>query len=68
MELVLEELKSKFGFREPDRGLDKDVEGVNWRCGLMPNYTEANISFLKGKSQNHKAGKDVWQTGFQPSL
>ena len=68
MELKLEELKSKFGFREPDRGLDKDVEGVIWRCGHMPNYTEANISFLKGKSQNHKAGKDVWQTGFQPSL
>lgn len=57
MELELEELKSKFGFREPDRGLEKDVDGVKWRYGHMPNYTLANLSYLKGKTQNHKAGK-----------
>ena len=56
MELELENLKAKFGFREPDRGLDKDVDGVNWRYGYMPDYTQANLSFLKGKTQDHKAG------------
>ena len=54
--MELEELKSKFGFREPDRGLDKDVEGVTWRYGVMPNYNVANASYMKGKTQNHKAG------------
>ena len=50
--MELEELKSKFGFREPD----KDVEGVTWRYGVMPNYNVANASYMKGKTQNHKAG------------
>ena len=54
--MELEELKSKFGFREPDRGLDKDVEGATWRYGVMPNYNVANASYMKGKTQNHKAG------------
>jgi hypothetical protein len=54
----VEELKCRFGFREPDRGLDKeDVDKVIWRFGKMPDYTIANRSFLLGKTHNHKAGK-----------
>jgi hypothetical protein len=54
----LDALKTKFGFREPDRGLDQDATGVTWRYGSMPDYTVANTSFLQGKTQNHKAGQD----------
>ena len=53
----LEDLKTQFGFREPDRGLDKENPDVIWRHGAIPNYTLANTSFLLGKTQNHKAGK-----------
>ena len=56
--MSIEELKCRFGFREPDRGLDKeDVDHVIWRFGKMPDYTMANTTFLLGKTQNHKAGK-----------
>jgi hypothetical protein len=54
--MELNELKNKFGFREPYRGLDKEGEDVHWRYGHMPDYTLANKSFLNGKTQNHKAG------------
>jgi len=48
--------KTKSEFREPDRGLDKDGSGVEWRYGKIPDYTKANLSFFKGKTQTHKAG------------
>ena len=50
----LEELKTKYGFREPDRG-DLDDEGIEWRSG-KPDYTLANYAFLTGRTQNHAKG------------
>lgn len=42
------------GNAEPDRG-DLDDDSTEWRCG-KPNYTLANLAFLKGKCQAHKNG------------
>jgi len=50
----LDDLKAKYGFREPDRG-DLDNPKIEWRSG-QPNYTRANYQYLKGKTQNHAAG------------
>jgi hypothetical protein len=52
----LEELKTKFGFREPNRSLDNEDNDVIWRYGKIPDYTLANNAFLLGKTQDHKAG------------
>jgi hypothetical protein len=52
----LEELKTKFGFREPNRSLVNEDNDVIWRYGKIPDYTLANIAFLLGKTQDHKAG------------
>ena len=53
----LNDLKTKFGFREPDRG-DLDNPEIEWRVG-KPDYTRANYQYLKGKTQNHKAGLSI---------
>ena len=53
----LEDLKSRYGFREPDRGNLDDPE-IHWRMG-KPDYTKANYQFLKGKTQNHAEGRKV---------
>ena len=50
----LEDLKIKFGFREPDRG-DLESPEIEWRVG-KPDYTRANYMYMKGKTQNHAAG------------
>merc|ERR1712154_633102 len=50
----LEDLKTRYGFREPDRG-DLDNPEIEWRSG-KPNYTRANYQYMKGKTQNHAAG------------
>lgn len=47
-------LKQKYGFMEPDRG-NLDDPNIKWRHG-KPDYTRANLTFLKGKSKNHSAG------------
>jgi len=51
---TLENLKKEFGFREPDRG-NLDDPDIKWREG-KPDYTMANLAFLKGKTQNHSQG------------
>ena len=51
----LDDLKAKYGFREPDRG-DLDNPEIEWRSG-QPDYTRANYQYLKGKTQNHAAGR-----------
>ena len=50
----LADLKTMFGFREPDRG-DLDNPEIEWR-EKKPDYTRANYQYLKGKTQNHSAG------------
>merc|ERR1712130_748286 len=47
----LDDLKTRFGFSEPDRG-DLENEDIEWRHG-KPDYTMANYQFLRGKTQNH---------------
>ena len=44
----------RYGLREPDRG-NLDDPTILWREG-KPDYTLANYTFLKGKSQNHDQG------------
>jgi len=51
----LESLMLKFGFAEPDRGMTMHDDGIKWRTG-PPNYTIANLEYLKGKTMNHKKG------------
>jgi len=51
----LEELKRKYNMKEPDRAF-MDEAGVKWRFGGPPNYTLANLLFLKGKTKNHPEG------------
>lgn len=42
------------GELEPDRG-DLADESIKWREG-RPDYTKANVAFLKGRSMKHQAG------------
>lgn len=42
------------GNNEPDRG-DLDNAEIEWRCG-KPDYTIANLAYLKGKCQGHEKG------------
>ncbi|CAE7506749.1 unnamed protein product [Symbiodinium sp. CCMP2592] len=51
----LEELKRKYNMKEPERAF-MDEAGVKWRFGGPPNYTLANLLFLKGKTKNHPEG------------
>lgn len=50
----LESLKKEYGFSEPDRGNLHDPT-IKWREG-KPDYTLANVTYMKGKCQNHAKG------------
>lgn len=52
--MALKKLKEEHNLLEPDRG-DLDDNRIEWRSG-KPDYTKANLAFLMGKTQNHKAG------------
>eukprot|EP00475_Leptophrys_vorax_P030049 TRINITY_DN446_c0_g1_i1.p1 TRINITY_DN446_c0_g1~~TRINITY_DN446_c0_g1_i1.p1 ORF type:complete len:279 (+),score=80.95 TRINITY_DN446_c0_g1_i1:1432-2268(+) len=47
----VEELLKTAGTPEPDRG-NLDDEKIEWRFG-KPNYTIANLAYLKGKTRSH---------------
>ena len=51
----LEELKTKTGWTEPTRSHMDDPD-IKWRFGDAPDYTLANLAFLKGKTKDHKEG------------
>lgn len=51
----LEELKRRYGLREPDRGTTMNDKGVKWRS-TPPDYTIANLAYLKGKTMSHSEG------------
>ena len=53
----LEDLKVRYGFREPERG-NLDDPDIVWRFG-KPDYTKANYQFLKSKTQNHAEGCEL---------
>lgn len=44
-------LKERYGFELPDRG-NVDDPNIIWRHG-KPDFTAADLSYLKGKSKNH---------------
>jgi len=51
----LEHLKKTFNIREPDRGPSIDDPTVQWKRG-RPDYTQANLAFVRGKTFNHPEG------------
>ncbi len=62
----LKKLKEKHNLREPDRG-DLDDTTIEWRFG-KPDYAKANLAFLKGKTQNHKAGMSKFRFTDRPLI
>ena len=44
----MEDLKNRYGFREPARNT-LDDEGIEWRIE-KPDYTKANYQYMKGKN------------------
>ena len=53
--IELETLKTKTGWKEPTRS-HMDDPNIKWRFGDAPDYTLANLAFLKGKTRNHAEG------------
>jgi len=51
----LESLKVRYGLKEPDRGPTVNDDNVKWRESA-PDYTMANLEYLKGKTMNHAEG------------
>ena len=51
----LEALKAEYNLKEPDRSF-MDDPGIKWRYGGTPDYTIANLAFLKGRSKAHPEG------------
>ena len=51
----LDELLSKTGWKEPVRS-HMDDPNIKWRFGSAPDYTLANLAYLKGKTRNHPEG------------
>jgi hypothetical protein len=49
-------LITKYGIKEPERGDFASDPDTEWRFGGPPEYSQVNLSFLTGKTQNHKAG------------
>uniref|UniRef100_A0A7R9WFQ0 Pathogen-related protein n=1 Tax=Pseudictyota dubia TaxID=2749911 RepID=A0A7R9WFQ0_9STRA len=52
---LIDHIKEKYGFVEPDRG-NLDDPSINWRGGRKPDYTIANLQYFLGKTKNHKEG------------
>lgn len=52
----LEELKAKTGMKEPTRSFITDQPDYKWRFGGPPDYSLANLAYLKGKTMNHPEG------------
>jgi len=51
----LEELKEKYGWKEPERSFMDDNE-TKWRFGDVPDYSLTNLKFLKERSKIHPEG------------
>ena len=51
----LKELKTKTGWKEPERSHMDDKE-IKWRFGGPPDYTIANLAYLKGRTRIHDEG------------
>ena len=51
----LGELMAKTGWKEPVRS-HMDDPNIKWRFGSAPDYTLANLAYLKDKTRNHPEG------------
>ncbi|CAN0455109.1 unnamed protein product [Ectocarpus sp. 12 AP-2014] len=51
----LDALKAEFSLKEPERSFMDDPD-TKWRFGCPPDYTLANLAFLKGRSKAHPEG------------
>jgi hypothetical protein len=59
----LQAIKEKTGWEEPDRGdsvkegaCDAEGKPIEWRFGVPPDYTLANLEYLKYKMKDHPSG------------
>ena len=52
----LEDLIKQHDFVAPDRGMENFSPGVEWRNGVPPDYTMADLFYFQGKSMNHSIG------------
>lgn len=48
----LEEIKAKYGLKEPTRSF-MDIDGTKWRFGGPPDYSLTNLYYLKQRSKEH---------------
>ena len=51
----LEKIKKLTGWKDPVRSHMDDPE-IKWRFGGPPDYTLANLEYMKGKTKNHAEG------------
>jgi len=51
----LSDVKARTGMKEPTRSF-MDDPGTKWRFGAPPDYSLANLYYLKGKTMNHPEG------------
>eukprot|EP00962_Isochrysis_galbana_P035911 scaffold12337_cov103-Isochrysis_galbana.AAC.4 len=51
----LEEIKQKYGLKEPVRGF-MEGEDIEWRYGGPPDYSLTNLLFLKERTKAHPEG------------
>jgi len=53
--IEVQEIIAKTGWRLPVRSHMEDSD-IKWRFGGPPDYTLANLEYLKGKTRNHPEG------------
>ena len=51
----LEDIKARYGLKEPDRAFMDDPD-IKWRFGGKPDYSLTNLKFLKERSRMHPEG------------
>jgi len=51
----LSDVKARTGMKEPTRSFMDDAD-IKWRFGAPPDYSLANLYYLKGKTMNHPEG------------
>ena len=51
----LEDIKARYGLKEPDRAFMDDAD-IKWRFGGKPDYSLTNLKFLKERSRIHPEG------------
>jgi len=55
VKVELEQIKAKFGWKEPERSF-MDDPNIKWRFGDKPDYSLTNLKYLKERSKIHPDG------------